>query len=460
MDNSDSLEIDLGKYLEILIRQWRLIAGVAFVCALAVAVYILSTPTSYKASVLIATTKIASSVTFGSTIETLSEGQLPVTLVDRKARLQSYVALVSNPQIAETVYQELKGDFGDKFPDPATLLRMVSGTILSGSDAVEITVKNGDPVLAQALVTAWGKHYVDSVNNLYANGSNQETILKVQEQANEAHTKYVNAAQVYSDYLRSSPQEEYQRIREDLIRLNRLLGDAMSLLEQVEAGGDGAAASNALAVSILKTQVFASHTAATSSDLQANPLALQFQASTVSISTQDLVADLKSLVNTLENRGQAFIDRTDFLVQGRSQPVTTIVEPSQSTPPVSATSIHSTVEDKIRLLSSLIELEERQKNDLTLTRDLAWDAYKNLATKETELIVASQTGGQEVVLGSTASVTLSNSSLIRNVILAALVGVGIGVFLAFFIEFWWGYKGREPHTLLGWNLGGKGGNRG
>jgi uncharacterized protein involved in exopolysaccharide biosynthesis len=125
MDQSDHLEIDLGKYVEILFRQWRLIIGAALVCALAAAVVMIRTPVSYQARVLVPTTKIASSVTFGSTIETLSEGQLPVTLVDRKARLQSYVALVSNPLIAERVYEELKGDFGEKLPSPESLIRMV-----------------------------------------------------------------------------------------------------------------------------------------------------------------------------------------------------------------------------------------------------------------------------------------------------------------------------------------------
>jgi uncharacterized protein involved in exopolysaccharide biosynthesis len=118
MDQSDHLEIDLGKYMEILFRQWRLIVGAALVCALAAAVVMMRTPVSYQARVLVPTTKIASSVTFGSTIETLSEGQLPVTLVDRKARLQSYVALVSNPLIAERVYEELKGILATNYLRP------------------------------------------------------------------------------------------------------------------------------------------------------------------------------------------------------------------------------------------------------------------------------------------------------------------------------------------------------
>jgi uncharacterized protein involved in exopolysaccharide biosynthesis len=138
--NDENLEINIGKYIEILVRQWQLIAVCLFISAAAAGMAIFIKPSNYQARVLVPTTKIASSVTFGSTIETLSEGQLPVTLVDRKARLQSYVALVSNPLIAERVYEELKGDFGDKLPSPESLIKMVDGAVLTGSDAVEIKV--------------------------------------------------------------------------------------------------------------------------------------------------------------------------------------------------------------------------------------------------------------------------------------------------------------------------------
>jgi polysaccharide biosynthesis transport protein len=464
MDQSDHLEIDLGKYLEILFRQWRLIVGAALVCALAAAVVIIRTPVSYQARVLVPTTKIASSVTFGSTIETLSEGQLPVTLVDRKARLQSYVALVSNPLIAERVYEELIGEFGDKLSSPESLIRMVDGAVLTGSDAVEIKVLNGDPALSIAVANAWGRHYVDYVNNLYASGTYQDTLLNVQRQANDAHTKYLDAQQAYISFLSTSSIEELTHLRDDLRRVERLLVDAQGLQEQVVAGGEGAAASNALAVSLLKTQVFTSNINTDKAQSQTSPPTLQFQASPITVSSQDLIVDLNSLVIMLENRRQALMDWTDFMVlQEDSQTISANIEvtvPQASDPMNSPVSLSGAAEEKIRLLTSRIESEDGRKKDLALTRDVAWDAYQNLAKKEAELVVASQTGGQEVVLGSTAIVVRNGSSLVRNVALAALVGLIFGVFMAFFIEYWWGYKGREPQAIFGWNFGGRGGKDG
>jgi hypothetical protein len=336
---------------------------------------------------------------------------------------------------------------------------MVSGTVLTGSDAVEITVTNNDPALLLTIANAWGRHFVDYVNNLYASGSFQGTLLNIQRQANDARAKFLDAEQAYIAFLGLSPLEEYTRIREELIRVDRLLIDARGLLEQVENGGEGAATSNALSVSILKIQVFASHTSTDTSQLQANPITLQFQANPGLISSQDLIVDIKSLVTTLENRSQALLERVNFLVeQQQNQSEFSSVETIQSLD--NAASV--TVEDIIRLLTSRIEYEQGRTLDLVLARDLAWNAYQNLATKEAELIIASQTGGQEVVLGSTARVTQNGSSLIRDVALAAIVGLVVSVFVAFAIEFWWGYKGREPMALLGrefWGKVGTGGSR-
>jgi capsular polysaccharide biosynthesis protein len=458
-----NLEINLGKYIEILFRQWRLIGISLIVCAGIAAILSYLKPSSYEARVIVATTKIASSVTFGSSIETLSEGQLPVTLVDRKARLQSYVALVANPTIADKVYDDLKDEFDDKLPQPESLLKMVSGSVLTGSDAIEIKVAGTDPNLVQAIANAWGRHYVDHVNHLYAIGSFEDTLLNIQRQAKDAQAKLLEAEQDYITFLESSPIEEYLRIREELIRVDRLLVDARGLLEQVEAGGEGAAASNALAVSVLKTQVFAStismdrsQSSSGTSQFQVNPITLQFQADSVSISSQDLVTDINSLVNTLENRSLALLERVDFLAaQQPSQSTSASIDPIQSLDSIPGT----TVEDKIRLLTSRIETVEGRRKNLVLTRDLSWDAYQNLATKEAELVIASQTGGQEVVLASTSNVTRNGSSLTRNTALAALIGLTFGIFLAFFVEYWWTYKGQEPQAIIGWNFGGREGKR-
>ena len=62
MQDSDGFDFDLGKYIETLIRQWRLILAAVLVCALAAAVVSLNQPASYESSVLVVSTKIGSVV--------------------------------------------------------------------------------------------------------------------------------------------------------------------------------------------------------------------------------------------------------------------------------------------------------------------------------------------------------------------------------------------------------------
>jgi hypothetical protein len=133
-----------------------------------------------------------------------------------------------------------------------------------------------------------------------ASGTYQDTLLNVQRQANDAHTKYQDAQQEYIAFLSSSALDEFTHLRDDLRRVDRLLVDAQGLQEQVVAGGEGAAASNALAVSILKTQVFASN----SSTMQVQSLQItsaihrpfrllcSSRQVPITVSSQDLIVDL------------------------------------------------------------------------------------------------------------------------------------------------------------------------
>ena len=84
--------IDLGKYIETLFRQWRLILIFSIFFTLAAYFTTFSQPTTYQAQALVATTRSSSNVSFGTNIETISESDLNgYRYVDRKARLNTYV---------------------------------------------------------------------------------------------------------------------------------------------------------------------------------------------------------------------------------------------------------------------------------------------------------------------------------------------------------------------------------
>jgi capsular polysaccharide biosynthesis protein len=447
MEETDGFDFDLGRYIEILFRQWRLILAAILVCGVAAAIVSVRRPVSYEARVLIASAKMGSTVTFGSTIETLSEGQGYTNIVDRKARLQSFVALVKNPTIAQMVHADLRGDFGEKTPDVSTLLDMVQGSLLTGSDSIEILVKNGSPELSMAIANAWGLRYVEFINDLYSTGGSPSANASIQAQIDEAYKAYTAAQEAYVAFLSASPLEEYTRMVEEFLRVDRLLQDARSLRNQVIAGGEDGASSNGLVLSLLKAQAFAATPGLEHVQMQLSPSEPGLQA---------VLMDVETLVTALEDRYDVLEERIVLAAtpgsleatgSGNSLAASSSSEISSSA--VTQSDLQgSTAEQHIRFLLAQVEDVAGKKHEILLARDLAWQTYSNLATKEVELAVAAQAGGYEVVLGSPAIESQKVNNSTQPIILAAMVGLVVGVLSAFGIEYWWGYKGIEAQPVL------------
>jgi uncharacterized protein involved in exopolysaccharide biosynthesis len=519
MEEDSNFAIDLGRYLEILFRQWRIIFAVIFVLVTAAAIVTLITPKTYQARALVATTKVSSTVSFDTAIQTLYEEQLPTTvrMVDPQARLQSYVQLVKNPAIAQTVIDELGNRLPEEVRNISSLLKMVKGNVAAKSDSIEILVTYKDPVLAADLANTWAGAYVDHVNAIYSGEGTDEVYQSVQRQTAEAKSEYDQAQSALESFLAANQANEYQRqigeqqamidnfstartlsastiisntMVSQLTAFNEQVGnlstqlaeayiesrqadqmllDARNMRDQVQSGGSGAANSNTLALMLLKSQVFATNEVAPNLIVQTAP---------ASITPEEMTADLDSLIVTLENRSSELTNRiqtlssqllnlggsTSDLNTTSSNPITTdqaqatlqSLSQLQGLGSVANLDVTSTpMEQKIQQLESQVnqlqaQLAREQARELELTRarDLAWDTYKTLAAKKAELKVASQTQGTEVALAAAATIPQADAvSGAKNVALAALVGLMLGIGAAYFIEFWWSYKGLQPQPV-------------
>ena len=519
MQDSDALYIDLGRYVEVLFRQWQLILGAVLVCAVAAAFVTLRQPKTYQARALVVSTKLASSVSFETAITTLSEDENPTSIrfVDPKARLQSYVLLVKNPAVAEVVLEEL----GERIPadsrDVVSLLSMVQGEVADNSDALEILVTGADPVLAADIANAWAQAYVDRINAIYSDSGAQGVYESVVEQLDDARAEYAQSQAELESILEENRAAQYERMIDENISLisaitetrtlavgtvisntmisqlavfnqqvgglavqlsevysdtrkvDRQLLDARNMRDQVRNGGPGAAASNALALMLLKSQVFAGGEGAQNMIVQTAP---------ADLSPQEMVADLDSLIAALEERQAELASRIEALSarllsvsdestgRGSAGDNPADNDPAQASlqsfmqmqglEGVAGLDLAATLmEQKIQELEGNIsrfeaglahELDREQ--ELTRARDRAWETYDTLATKEAELRVAAQTRSTEVALAAPAAVPQSDtSSGTTNIALAAAVGLLLGVGAAYFIEFWWSYRGIEPEPI-------------
>lgn len=101
------------------------------------------------------------------------------------------------------------------------------------------------------------------------------------------------------------------------------------------------------------------------------------------------------------------------------------------------------LEADVRSLKADLETERARQLQLTQQRDLSWEAYRTLSSKVAELALTRAAAGSEVRFaapGVAPADPMAGTSLSLAVALAGVVGLMIGVFVAFMSN----YLGKEP----------------
>ena len=501
----EEIKIDFGKYIETLLRQWQWIAACTLGLGILALAYSLFTnrksPPSYRAVALVASVKTESNVNFGSAITTSTSEADVVNaqyFYDRKARLQSFVSLVQNGAVAEKVLAEIGPRLKENERTTAALLGMVSANLIPSTDTIQISVTYDDPVIAAEIANAWGKAYVQRINELYGGSSSGTSYLATQAQATQAKTDYEKTQVALDDFIAHDKTDENKRqidevtititslrkarssvgdqqVQDRLERLDRAYSDsrqiglfldnAVSMRAAVNTGGEPAAISNALALTMLKTQIYAAFQGTNTLQvqnlpetprsnisivtlLQAQNLPEALGSSISTVNAAGMVADLDALISSLKTR-QTELNKLNGTLSFEIQngDYLKFLEDTANTP------IDKNIEEneqKIRDLNSLISTETSTLDELTRARDLAWQSYSALATKATEMSVAAQTTSIEVVFASPATPPVPDNIVIQsrnNAGLATGVGLLIGIIVAYAYEFWQNYKGRQPEII-------------
>lgn len=288
------------------------------------------------------------------------------------------------------------------------------------------------------------------------------------------------------------------------LRIDRLIEDAESMREQVRLGGDAAAASNGLALLLLKAQAFslsaplpgqlqvqvgtpaelAGSAAAQLADLDSLIAALQvrrqeLEAAIAESSQQLLEGSGYSFITTslplssalseamagqyarlfavgeLASLGEgvpgdnplalAVVDKSRQLLQlEQVEPLVAYVAAAQ---PLSQAM--DDLQKDIRGLEAQLEAERATKQKLVQARDLAWETYTTLARKQAELSIASAATGSEVRYAAPPVVPDRRvpGGRLTRVALAAALGLFLGILAAFGVEYLGG--GANPQALFG-----------
>jgi len=408
-------EIDLREYIYVIIRRWKWVAGVtlAAVVTAAIVSFLLLEPV-YEAKAGVIIVKSRSEVVFEPKYLTLTEEELGSVGIDVNARRKALEALVKSSSVASEVIAELGSTLEPEERDVHTLLEMVETE--ADGDLIGIKVRGEDPQKIMAIANAWGEDYEKYVNELY--GGTTQSPANIQAQVAEAESSYQEAEEALAKFTgdnqidtltqeigaRQNTLTDYYTTKQ---QLDRLIADASALREQSrqETASSPTGTGNNLSIMLLQASAFTLLSPGLPVQLQ---LAFDETAG-MEGSVEEQVQDLDALLSILETRRE---EVQSLIVEG-------------------------TLQQEVLQLQEQLEREQARKQELTSARDLAWETYDTLARKEAEVGVASQVTDTEVRFAVPAVEPKDPVApkKMLNIAIAGVLGLMVGVFGAFFIEF-------------------------
>jgi len=318
--------IDLKPYVQVVFKQYKLILlGTVLAALTAFVIQVLVIPPKYEATAAVLITQTHSRISFDPRFQTLEDSDMRNVAAVQQAHRLSLIALVKSGTIARDVADELGAEIGEEARNPSRLLGRVSARLggktssqSSTANVVEITVTASEPDLAARIANLWAEIYVSTVNELYSRPP--ESYDSVQRQLLTSNQAYQGTQETLQAFLIDSPLDllrlriedtqhlidEQMNDRQNTLsnlyytkrRMQRLLGDAESLHDQVQSSGAEGASTTSLSILMLKAEVFSG-----SDDL---PIELQLQVETMgdAVEAGAQKADLEVLKGVIEARIQ------------------------------------------------------------------------------------------------------------------------------------------------------------
>ncbi len=424
-------EIDLREYLRTLFKYKGPILALTVVAALLAFLISLLLPPTYQATAGVALVGSRVRVTFDPRIQT-EEAR-----IDIKARRQALVNLALSGDVIDEVIRRL-GDRLNGDVTPEQLRRRVKAA--EAGDFIRITVTwPRDPQLAADLANAWAEVYVQHANRLY--GAPAEDLEQIQVQKDQAWEEYRQAQEALEAFLAESEiealqlriqeleamvqalegqrKEEFQFYYDRMLALEELRVQLEALRDQVAAGTDSPAGSAGDALAVLRAR-------AQALGVDGQPaLELRLEGlADLSGSVQARTADLDALLAQVEAAREAAAEQVKDLSGAPLEPGASLYG-------------YEGVQE-LQQLRARLEAEQARQRELKQVRDRAWETYKALANKAEEVKIAARTAGAEVKVASRALVPREPASpkKLLNAALAGALGLLLGVFGAFFVEYW------------------------
>lgn len=448
-------EIDLRQYVEVLLKYKFWILGLTILAAIVAFIIGSRKPLSYQAEASLAMLRVRSEVAFEPKFVTTADDAS--SNANQASRRETLAALAASSSVAAMVSQQM----GDRLSGVADRVEDLQGmvAVANEGDLILIRATNGNPKLASDIANAWAGQAEAFINSIFGQPSQQT--LELQAQFQEVQAKYGAAQSDLETFLAQNRVPELQREvkhREELIAglqrtltqneaalynktpdnsrkiltdyyteladIEQVLVDARALqAELAGAGSAGAAAwARALAFIGIQNRAFGVEDAQLEVALSGEAPTTRLEDLTQLIQVlEDKVEDVRAAIEQMERELFAFDVNDTSLAAGN---------PLEQ-------HIQSLTEEMIALQSQL-EAERARQRELTEARDLAWETYQTLARKLSETEVAMQVPGSEVRFAVPALEPERPMARGRsmNTAVAAMLGLMVGVFGAFVVEWW------------------------
>lgn len=408
-------EIDLRVYIDVLRQRRLMVIGIpAVFVAVAAVLSFFFLPSVYEATTGLVIRKARTEVQFASNIRT--EFNEDVQGKGVEARREALQALATSRAVAAQVIEHL----GDQLPEGERRIDTLLDSINSErtGDLLTIQVQHTDPELAATLANTWVEVYSEYVNPLFSGVAQNPNTLN--QEVEKAEQNYQEAEEALVQFLADNPiprleheisdlQKRIDKHYTDLRWLDNLIDDVEALqaqLDQDVASTMPTTLGNSLAVVFLRARGFtASSGAQLDTQLQLDPAAWATSPADVTSWQRELDA----LLTVLTAR-RAELSQT---VQSKKW------------------------EQQLLALQSELERYRARKEELSETRNLAWNTFTSLRRKYFEVKVATEAPDLQVSIAMHADVPEEpvRPRKALNMALAAALGVMAGVFGAFFLEF-------------------------
>lgn len=527
-DQDSESTISPISYVLVLGAWWREIALgtllVAIGCVVSVQAIRIVLP-QYETWADVALLPVASSIAIDTTYRTgATDDAAPRRrrTLDKNARRAAFVGLVRSGSVAQATADRLRGKLYEKDISASTLLERIDAklatvgplSLRNTSDLIRITARDDSPEKAAALASAWGEVFVAQVNRLYKGAPENQltTILAEEKRTQKAYAlaqkrletflissnaenleRSLRAVQEALSSLYALKQERFKNIllskEQDLQRqsqavnllvetqynklaesyalqrnLERVLMNAVDLRDQVERKEGKNSPSNFIPFLLLKTEAYASSARLPESlDISIDDLAQ------VAAHQTDLLADVESLISTLDNRlnqvntsieSQSRIlasgEGLDILDTGKTNIASSLENSDFYDIDIgSAEIVLNGGEDSFALDAMIKKLEKQvqvkqgeietlmaMQNSLTQNRDVQQAALRSLQNEAVELKLAMAAFTSEVRLASHALVP--TRSIYPSAPLTASLGGTAGLLAMLPLVFSLNFRGIPP----------------